>query len=140
MVKNKPPDLVFWVIIVSAASFLVTLPHAFEDFVYHVPQKFGLNVMTAGFLVAIGYLVQLIGTLLATRGRQAGMVLLFLIGLGWTIGATLDHLPEIIKSGPYREGTVSKIMELLIIGTSLALTVLSAIAIRQLRSRDSSSG
>jgi hypothetical protein len=135
MIKDQPPDLVCWVIIVSAASLLVTLPHAFEDFVYGVPQEFGLSVMAAGFLVALGYLFQLIGMLLALRGRQDGLVLLFLIGLGWTIGAMLDHLPDIIKSDPYRQGAISKVMELLIIGIGLILMVLSAVAIRQLRSR-----
>jgi len=134
VIKDKPPNLGSWVIIVSAASLLVTLPHAFEDFVYGVPQKFGLSVMTAGFLIALGYLFQLIGMLLASRGRQSGLFLLFFIGLGWTIGATLEHLPDIINSGHYRQGAISKVMELLIIGIGLILTVLSAVAIRQLRS------
>ncbi len=136
MINDKPPSLVSWVIVISAASLLVTLPHAFEDFVYGVPQRFGLSVMTAGFLVAIGYLFQLIGMLLALQGRQMGLVLLLLIGLGWTVGAILDHLPEIAQTGPYRQGAISKVMELLIIQIGLILVVLSAMAIRQLRSRN----
>ncbi|HXC61260.1 MAG TPA: hypothetical protein VNV63_01175 [Nitrospiria bacterium] len=135
-INNKPPGIVSWAIIVSAASLLVTLPHAFEDFVYGVPQQFGLSVMAAGFLVAIGYLLQLIGMLLALHGRQTGLVLLLLIGLGWTVGAMMDHLPEILQAGPYRQGTISKVMELLIIQIGLVLVVLSAAAIRQLRRRN----
>jgi len=135
MTKDQAQDLVCWVIIVSAASLLVTLPHAFEDFVYGVPQQFGLSVMAAGFLVATVYLFQLIGMLLALKGRRAGLILLFFIGLGWTTGAVLDHLPDIIKSDPYRQGAISKVAELLIICIGLILAVLSAIAIRQLPSR-----
>ena len=136
MINDKPPGLIPWVVIVSAASLLVTLPHAFEDFVYGVPQGFGLSVMTAGFLVAIGYLIQMIGMLLALKGRQTGLVILLLIGLGWTVGAVLDHLPEILQTGPYRQGTISKVMELLIIQIGLILVVLSAIAIKQLRRKN----
>jgi len=104
--------------------------------VYGVPQRFGLSVMTAGFLVAAGYFVHAIGMLLALKGRRAGLAILFLVGLGWTAGAAFEHLPEILQAGPYRQGTISKVAELLIIQVGLILAVLSALAIRQLRRKN----
>ena len=136
-INDKSSSLIPWLVIVSAASFLVTLPHAFEDFVYGVPQRFGLSVMTAGFLVAIGYFVHVVGMLLALRGKRAGLYILLLIGLGWTGGAVFDHLPEILRAGPYRQGTISKVMVLLIIQIGLILVILSAVAIRQHRRNNS---
>jgi len=136
-INDRPPTLILWTVVVSAASLLVTLPHAFEDFVYGVPQRFGLSAMTAGFLVAVGYFVHVVGMLLALQGKQAGLFILFLIGLGWTGGAVLDHLPEILQAEPYRQGTISKVMVLLVIQTGLILVILSAVAIRQLRRKNS---
>jgi hypothetical protein len=134
-INNKPPSLIPWVIMVSAVSLLVTLPHAFEDFVYGIPERFGLSVMAAGFFMAMGYLVQLIGMLLTLKGRASGLFILLLIGLGWTLGAALDHLSEVVQTGSYRQGTVSKVMVLLIILMGVILAVLSAAAIKQIRSR-----
>jgi hypothetical protein len=105
--------------------------------VYGVPQRFGLSVMTAGFLVAIGYFVHVMGILLTLRRKQAGLIILLLIGFGWTAGAVFDHLPEILRHGPYRQGTISKVMEMLIIQVGLVLVILSALAIRQLRRNNS---
>ena len=136
-INDKPPTLILWAVIVSAASLLVTLPHAFEDFVYGVPQRLNLGVMTAGFLVAIGYFVHVVGMLLALQGKQAGLFIFLLIGLGWTGGAILDHLPEILRAEPYRQGTISKVMVLLIIQINLILVILSAIAIRKVRRNNS---
>ena len=131
--NDKPSSLIPWVVIISAASFLVSLPHVFEDFVYGVPQRFGLSVMTAGFFVAIGYFVQVIGMLLALKGRRAGLVVLMLVGLGWAAGAVFDHLQDVLQIGSYRQGAISKVMVVLIIQVGLILAVLSAMAIKQLR-------
>ena len=134
--NNKSSPVILWAVIVSAASFLVTLPHVFEDFAYGVPQKFGLSILTAGFLVAIGYFVHLIGILLTLNGKQAGLAIQLLIGLGWTAGAILDHLPEVLRAGPYRQGTISRVIVLLIIQVGLIMVVLSAVAIKQLRRKN----
>ncbi len=132
-INDKSSSLIFWTVIVSAASNLVTLPHVFEDFVYGVPQRFSLSLLAAGFLVAIAYFAQIIGMLLSLKGRRAGLATLLLIGLGWTLGAAFEHLPEVIRSASYRQGTMSKVIVLLIIQVGLIQAVLSAMAIRRLR-------
>jgi len=77
----------------------VSIAHSLEDFVYGIPARFGLSVATAALLLGAGYVVQVTGILLATRGRRIGFVLTFATGAGWAIclgGVCLlfrGHLP-----------------------------------------------
>ena len=117
---------------VALASFLVTLPHAFEDFVEGVPEEFGVGVLSGGVLLAAAYAVHVLGIVLTSHGRPAGYAINLLAGLGWFFGAILDHLPDVLSSEPYRAGFPSRLLEVLIMLFGLALVVLSA---RLLRSR-----
>lgn len=114
---------------VGVASLLVTLPHSFEDFVVGVPGRFGLSVLAAGFLLACVYAVHVVGIVLATRGSVGGYAINLLVGIGWLLGAAIDHLPEIVRSGPYRAGLPSKAFEVGIMAVAVALIVASARAL-----------
>ena len=110
----------------ALASFLVTLPHSFEDFVEGVPEKFGVEVLSGGLLLAGAYAVHALGIVLASHGRSAGYVINLLAGLGWFFGALFDHLPDVLSSEPYRAGFTSKLLEVLVMLFGLALVFLSA--------------
>lgn len=114
---------VLWI---SLLGFWVTVPHVAEDFVYGVPQKYGVSLTQAGILLAAGYFVQIVGIVLLAQGRRAGLFLSGLIGVTWLAGAFWDHLPDLIKEGPYREGPASKfwIAGILVWGGSMAVASL----------------
>lgn len=111
---------------VALASFLVTLPHSFEDFTEGIPEEFGVGVLSGGLLLAGAYAVHALGIVLASHGRPAGYVVNLLAGLGWFFGALFDHLPDVLSSEPYRAGFPSKLLEVLIMLFGLALALLSA--------------
>lgn len=98
--------LVFWISIVGV---FVTIPHVAEDFVYGVPQKYGVSLTAAGVLVSAGYFVQMLGMMFLSKGKKAGLYLSFLIGSTGLAGALWDHLSDLMKGGHYREGPISKV-------------------------------
>lgn len=120
--KGNPRVLVA----VALASFLVTLPHSFEDFVEGIPEEFGVGVLSGGMLIAAAYAVHVLGIVLASHGRPTGYAINLLAGLGWFFGAILDHFPDVLSSEPYRAGFPSRLLEVLIMLFGLALVVLSA--------------
>jgi hypothetical protein len=117
------------VVALAVASLLVTLPHSFEDFVAGVPGRFGLGVLAAGFLLACAYAVHVVGIALAARGSAWGYAINLLAGIGWLLGAAIDHLPEIVRPGPYRAGFPSKAFEVGIMVVAIALIFVSARAL-----------
>ncbi|GAC1448677.1 MAG: hypothetical protein PVSMB5_35610 [Ktedonobacteraceae bacterium] len=103
----------------------ISIAHSLEDFVYGIPARFGLSVATAALLLGAGYVVQVTGILLATRGQRIGFVLTFATGVGWSIAAALDHLGEVLIVWPYREGVISKALEIGIMLTGGGLALVS---------------
>jgi len=122
-----------WIIRLSVVTFLFTLPHSFEDFVYGIPGRFGLSVMAAGMLLSLAFVTQVVGVLLILHRRQSGLVITLGIALFWFIGAVADHLHDVLVAWPYREGIISKVMEIAIIVSMALLTAISAIALFQAR-------
>jgi hypothetical protein len=116
------PKTLVWV---GLASFLVTLPHSFEDFVEGVPQEFGVGILSGGLLLAGAYAVHALGIVLASHERPAGYAINLLVGMGWFFGALFDHLPDVLSFEPYRAGFPSKMLEVLVMVFGLALVFIS---------------
>ncbi|MCA1668562.1 MAG: hypothetical protein LC793_14440 [Thermomicrobia bacterium] len=129
MRASYPASVHRQVVATAVASLLVTLPHSFEDFVAGVPGRFGLSVLAAGFLLACAYAVHVVGIVLAARGSMWGSAINLLVGIGWLLSAAIDHVPEILRSGPYRAGLPSKAFEVGIMAVATALIVVSARAL-----------
>lgn len=110
---------------VGLASFLITLPHSFEDFVEGVPQQFGVGILSGGFILAGAYAVHALGIVLTSHERPTGYAINLLAGMGWFFGALFDHLPDVLSSEPYRAGFPSKLLEVLVMLVGLALIFLS---------------
>ncbi len=113
----------------------VSIAHSLEDFVYGIPARFGLSVATAALLLGAGYVVQVTGILLATKGQRSGYVLTLVTGAVWAIAAALDHLGEVLTIWPYREGVISKALEVGIMLTGVALALVSLWALLPLLPR-----
>lgn len=114
----------------SAASFLVTVPHAVEDILYGVPEAFGLSSSIAALLLGAGFALQVCGIIGIAGGARWGLWVTFVVALGWFLGAVLDHLPDLLSSAPYRHGLLSRGLEALIIGIFASLLVLCGLSLR----------
>jgi hypothetical protein len=119
------------ILFLSVLTFLATVPHAVEDFHYGVPQKFGVPTSVAGLFLGIGFAVQVVGIIGISRGKRWGLAVTLLVGLGWLLGALFDHFVDILSNVTYREGLLSRVLVLLIIGLSAGVTLLSGLALKQ---------
>lgn len=117
---------------VSLAGLVVTVPHVTEDFVYGVPQKFGLGIPLAGLLLGTGYFVQFYGLVLLLRGRAAGLWVSLAVGVGWFSGAVWEHLFDLFTV-PYREGIISKLWIVGLIVWSALLVSICTFALYAMR-------
>jgi hypothetical protein len=132
MSRTRPlARFVPWVIGLSLLTILFTVPHSLEDFVYGLPGRFGVSVMLAGILLSLAFLAQIVGLLLVSHQRLSGFVITLAIALFWFAGAIADHLHDVLHTWPYREGIISKVMEVGIMASMAVLAIVSAVALYQ---------
>jgi hypothetical protein len=94
----------------SLAGLPFLLPHVVEDFQLGIAQRAGLSTGVAAALLGAGFAVQMLGLVLAGRGRPAGLAVTAVAGLVWALGALLDHGPELWARGlDFRSSGVSSI-------------------------------
>ncbi|HZV80075.1 MAG TPA: hypothetical protein VFF60_10750 [Candidatus Binatus sp.] len=115
---------------------IVSVPHVLEDFHYGDLLGIGVPVAAASAIVLAAYAVQIAGIVRIARGQRSGAWLLGIAGAVWCIGALLVHGHDIaFASEGYRNGLVSKLLEVLIIILGGAITIVAAGMIRPLRLR-----
>lgn len=122
----RPVSLPVWLTLLLVA---VTIPHAIEDLRFGEFEHHGVPASAALVALAIVYAVQCAGVMFSLRKSRAGLWALALSGALWCVGAVALHGSEIIASGPYRCGYLSKGLEILIIvlGAAVAITAWRAI-------------
>ncbi|HCI80420.1 MAG TPA: hypothetical protein DHW02_12100 [Ktedonobacter sp.] len=117
------------VILLSFLLLWVSIAHSLEDFVYGIPARFGLSVVTAALVLGAAYVVQVTGILLASKHARSGYMITFATGAVWAIAAAADHLKEVLTVWPYREGVLSKLLEVGIMLVGAALAVISLVVL-----------
>ena len=117
------PSAVRWLLVLSVASVLVTLPHSIEDFHYGIAARFHLGLLPAAFGLALGYAAQMVGLALASHRRRLGYLISLVVGVIWFLGAVGDHLRDVLMTWPYRAGLISKTLEVLIMLLAAALVI-----------------
>ena len=118
-------------LVLSILSFCITIPHVIEDFRYGVPESFGVDPSIAGLLVGMGLAIQVAGIIGVIQGTRWGFVMTLFVAAGWVLGAVFDHLPDILSREPYRQGLLSRSLEMLIILDFAAILVLSTLGLKK---------
>jgi len=113
-------------IIVTGLLILVSLPHALEDFHYGDLTKIGIAPPYGIAALITAYVIQLTGIDLTLRSRPWGIWLLGGMGVIWCLGAVVIHGHDLLFAGPhYRHGSISRLLEVAIIGLGLMAAVIS---------------
>ena len=128
--KGKTPLVVILTVILVAIS----APHTAEDFQFGTFARLGIPDALPGTALGLVLTMQVCGVYLVARGSRIGFMILAGTGGVWSVGALVMHGPEIIASGVYRHGFVSKAMEVAVILLGLAIAVAGTIEWRH-RSR-----
>jgi hypothetical protein len=118
------------VIGVGLALVLFSAPHLIDDFLYGIPEEFGLTNQQTQVLAGIFHTQLVVFFVLAARERKAGYYGLLFWGVFLALAGVLKHLPKIIKPEPYWSGPFSEtlIIGMMIVGVALA--VVSVLALR----------
>jgi len=120
------------VIGVGLVLVLFSAPHLIDDFLYGIPEEFGLTNQQTQVLAGIFHVQLIVVFVLAARKRKTGYYGLVFWGIFLALAGILKHLPEILKPEPYWSGPFSETLIIGMIFAGIVLAITSILAIRDL--------
>ena len=102
MKKNK------WVISLYLSLAVFSIPHLIDDFLFDIPEEFGISNMTAQILAGLFILIFMLIFMEIIRGTRGGIYGGMFMGSFLALAGILKHIPLIIKPGPYWSGWFSE--------------------------------
>lgn len=119
--------------VVLAASIFAGfgVAHLIDDFLYGVPAEFNLSNEAAQVL-GLAFFAALTGlAALAGRGSRKSYLGFTIIGGLLALADVLEHLPEILRVGPWRSGLISGTLSIGLIASGVVVAVISYLAWRK---------
>jgi hypothetical protein len=111
--------------VLGAGLVMVTFayPHLIDDFLYNVPQEFGLTNQVAQGLAGLFSLLLLAVFCAAARGNRWGYAGTGFLGGFLALAVLLKHVPKMMLPEPYWSGVFSETLNwgLLVSGGALML-------------------
>lgn len=126
---NKWSNLVIGVGLVLV---LFSAPHLIDDFLYGIPEEFGLTNQQTQILAGIFHVQLIVFFVLAARKQRAGYYGFIFWGIFLALAGILKHLPKILKPEPYWSGLFSETLIIGMIIAGIVLAIASILAIRDL--------
>jgi hypothetical protein len=117
----------------SVASLAAVVPHAIEDAIMGVPQRFGLSPVVAGWLFGLFVAAQVAAAVAALEGWRWAPPAMVVIGVVWAAGALIDH-PGAFQTGSFRAGLSSRVWVWSIVGLQGAVAILAGSVVLRRRS------
>jgi hypothetical protein len=105
------------VLILLLVVTFFAIPHLIDDFLFDIPEEFGLSVPFAQLLSGVFAVVLLGACILVTLERRTGYLLSTSVGALLFLAVLLRHVPRMIEPGPYWSGWFS---ETLIVGVGIS--------------------
>jgi hypothetical protein len=107
------------------------VPHLIDDFLFDIPEDFGISVHLAQTLAGI-FIVIYMGILVQLAlDKRSGLYSAMGMGIFLSLAGILKHIPLIIQPGPYWSGWYSEGLILGLIISGIAVTVSSIFALRK---------
>ena len=127
---NRDRSLGNLVLINGVIMVGVAIPHLIDDFLYKVPEEFGLSNIQAQILA--GFFAAMLITVfsLAARGQRWGFIGTAFLGGFLALAGILKHVPRILQPGPYWSGSFSEILIGILILSGISLLITSVHALR----------
>jgi hypothetical protein len=121
------------IVILSVILIALCAPHAAEDFQFGAFARLGVTPALPAVALGVMFAAQVAGAYLVGCRSRVGFALLIAVGAIWSVGAAIVHGPEIVASGDYRNGVISKALEVGIMLVGAAMVVVGSIEWRQHR-------
>lgn len=111
-----------------------SFPHLIDDFLYGIPEEFGISVLAAQVMSGVFIIIFLLILWGLALEKRSGYIGAITMGLFLALAGILKHIPLIVKPEPYWSGWFS---EGLIIGMIVSGVALAVVAIFSLREKGS---
>ena len=126
MMSNKSNQvLVNGVVLASVA-----IPHLIDDFLFGIPQEFGLTNIQAQILAGVFTAMLITVFSLGARGHRWGFIGAGFLGGFLALAGILKHVPLMLQPGPYWSGVFSEVLIWVLIASGISLVVVSIGALR----------
>jgi hypothetical protein len=118
------------VLINGAILVGVAIPHLIDDFIFEVPEEFGLSNIQAQILA--GFFAAMLVAVFSSvaRGQRWGFIGSAFLGGFLALAGILKHMPKILQPGPYWSGLFSEILIGVVIVSGISLLIISLCALR----------
>ena len=127
---NKARGLGNIVLINGAIMVGVAIPHLIDDFLFAIPEEFGLSNIQAQILAGFFAAMLIAVFSLAARGQRRGYIGTAFLGGFLALAGILKHVPRILQPGPYWSGLFSEILIGVLILSGISLLIISVHALR----------
>jgi len=127
---NRTRDLGNLVLINGAIMVGVAIPHLIDDFLFKIPEEFGLSNIQAQILAGFFAAMLIAVFSLAARGQRWGFIGTAFLGGFLALAGILKHVPRILQPGPYWSGLFSEILIGVLILSGISLLIISVHALR----------
>ena len=109
-----------------------SFPHLIDDFLFGIPDEFGLNVQFTQLLSGIFLVLYILILIMLVKGNRRGLYWGIFMGIFLTLAGILKHIPLIIKPGPYWSGWFSETLIFGMILSGIALTIMGVRSLMKL--------
>ena len=127
---NRARGLRNLVLINGAIMVGVAIPHLIDDFLFEIPEEFGLSNIQAQILAGFFAAMLIAVFSLAARGQRWGYIGTAFLGGFLALAGILKHVPRILQPGPYWSGLFSEILIGALILSGISLMIISIHALR----------
>ena len=118
------------VLINGAILVGVAIPHLIDDFLFGIPEEFGLSNIQAQILAGFFATMLIAVFSLAARGQRWGYIGTAFLGGLLALAGILKHVPRILQTGPYWSGLFSEILIGALILSGISLLIISVYTLR----------
>jgi hypothetical protein len=118
------------VILVGTIFVGFAIPHLIDDFLFEVPDEFGLSNVQAQSLVGVSSALLIVVFSLAARGKRCGYIGAGFLGAFVALAGTVKRIPRILKPSPYWSGLFSELLIIVVIVSGISLLIVSVLAHR----------
>ena len=109
-----------------------SFPHLIDDFLFGIPDEFGLNVQFTQLLSGIFLVLYILILIMLVKGNRRGLYWGIFMGIFLALAGILKHIPLIIKPGPYWSGWFSETLIFGMILSGIALTIMGVRSLMKL--------
>jgi len=85
-----------------------SIPHLIDDFLFDIPEEFGISVHLAQVLAGVFIVIYMGILILLARGKKIGIGSAMGMGIFLALAGILKHIPLMLQPGPYWSGWFSE--------------------------------